>query len=347
MSAYALEGHRHAPEVDQEFAALGYVRYIQASQKFVCPCHGGVYGFEGQVEGGPPVRPLDRFYTRVERRPRPGRRPLLAQLRAASASRRATRRTTSTGSGSTSTRRGRPHEVTPPLPRPCARSPKRPGQDRNGAERRQRRAAAAPTAQGPRGRGRGLGGRLARRAHRREPVPARLPLPQGAEGHELVLHARLGHDVRLPLAGDHRRVPGHVLRAGPDARLRVGLAHHQRGLPRRVRARHAQVGLVGDDHPDLPAHGQDVLLRRLQVPARAELGHRRDAAGADADDGPHRLPAAVRPALLLGDGGGREHQRLRPDRRAPTWPTSCAAAPSSGRPRSAASTRCTCSPSPA
>jgi menaquinol-cytochrome c reductase iron-sulfur subunit len=42
------------------------VRYIQASQKFVCPCHGGVYGFEGQVEGGPPVRPLDRFYTKVE-----------------------------------------------------------------------------------------------------------------------------------------------------------------------------------------------------------------------------------------------------------------------------------------
>jgi menaquinol-cytochrome c reductase iron-sulfur subunit len=43
------------------------VRYIQASQKFVCPCHGGVYGFEGEVEGGPPVRPLDRFYTRVTR----------------------------------------------------------------------------------------------------------------------------------------------------------------------------------------------------------------------------------------------------------------------------------------
>ncbi|HKF79203.1 MAG TPA: Rieske 2Fe-2S domain-containing protein [Thermoleophilaceae bacterium] len=41
------------------------VRYIQASGKFVCPCHGGVYGFQGQVEGGPPVRPLDRFYTRV------------------------------------------------------------------------------------------------------------------------------------------------------------------------------------------------------------------------------------------------------------------------------------------
>ena len=41
------------------------VRYIQASQKFVCPCHGGVYDFQGKVVGGPPVRPLDRFYTRV------------------------------------------------------------------------------------------------------------------------------------------------------------------------------------------------------------------------------------------------------------------------------------------
>ena len=41
------------------------VRYIQASAKFVCPCHGGVYDDQGAVEGGPPVRPLDRFYTRV------------------------------------------------------------------------------------------------------------------------------------------------------------------------------------------------------------------------------------------------------------------------------------------
>jgi menaquinol-cytochrome c reductase iron-sulfur subunit len=41
------------------------VRFFQASRRFVCPCHGGVYGFQGQVVGGPPVRPLDRFYTRV------------------------------------------------------------------------------------------------------------------------------------------------------------------------------------------------------------------------------------------------------------------------------------------
>ena len=41
------------------------VRYVEASQRFICPCHGGVYDFQGKVSGGPPVRPLDRFYTRV------------------------------------------------------------------------------------------------------------------------------------------------------------------------------------------------------------------------------------------------------------------------------------------
>jgi quinol---cytochrome c reductase iron-sulfur subunit, bacillus type len=41
------------------------VRWTQAAQRFICPCHGGVYDFAGGVNGGPPVRPLDRFYTRV------------------------------------------------------------------------------------------------------------------------------------------------------------------------------------------------------------------------------------------------------------------------------------------
>ena len=41
------------------------IRYFDAAQRFVCPCHGGVYDFRGKVAGGPPVRPLDRFYTRV------------------------------------------------------------------------------------------------------------------------------------------------------------------------------------------------------------------------------------------------------------------------------------------
>lgn len=41
------------------------VRYVSAAERFICPCHGGVYDFVGRVDGGPPVRPLDRFYTRV------------------------------------------------------------------------------------------------------------------------------------------------------------------------------------------------------------------------------------------------------------------------------------------
>jgi menaquinol-cytochrome c reductase iron-sulfur subunit len=43
------------------------VRYVQASEKFICPCHGGIYGKDGSVDGGPPVRPLDRFYTKAEK----------------------------------------------------------------------------------------------------------------------------------------------------------------------------------------------------------------------------------------------------------------------------------------
>jgi len=41
------------------------VRYVAASQRFLCPCHGGTYDSVGKVNGGPPVRPLDRFYTRL------------------------------------------------------------------------------------------------------------------------------------------------------------------------------------------------------------------------------------------------------------------------------------------
>ena len=41
------------------------VRFVQAAANFICPCHGGVYDFQGKVTGGPPVRPLDRFQTRV------------------------------------------------------------------------------------------------------------------------------------------------------------------------------------------------------------------------------------------------------------------------------------------
>jgi menaquinol-cytochrome c reductase iron-sulfur subunit len=68
---------RYNPDIDserfQDFIVLSTrcmhlgcpVRYTEAARRFICPCHGGVYDFEGKVNGGPPVRPLDRFYNRV------------------------------------------------------------------------------------------------------------------------------------------------------------------------------------------------------------------------------------------------------------------------------------------
>jgi quinol---cytochrome c reductase iron-sulfur subunit, bacillus type len=71
---------RHDPRVDGPFkdrydhviaissrcAHVGCpVRYVAAARSFVCPCHGGVYDFRGIRTGGPPPRPLDRFYTLV------------------------------------------------------------------------------------------------------------------------------------------------------------------------------------------------------------------------------------------------------------------------------------------
>jgi menaquinol-cytochrome c reductase iron-sulfur subunit len=68
-----IDGKPNPPGYDEQFVALSTrcmhlgcpVRYVDAAKRFICPCHGGVYDFRGQVDGGPPVRPLDRFYTRV------------------------------------------------------------------------------------------------------------------------------------------------------------------------------------------------------------------------------------------------------------------------------------------
>ena len=42
------------------------VRWVPASERFICPCHGGVYDLQGVRVGGPPPRPLDRFLTRLQ-----------------------------------------------------------------------------------------------------------------------------------------------------------------------------------------------------------------------------------------------------------------------------------------
>jgi menaquinol-cytochrome c reductase iron-sulfur subunit len=65
-----------ASEKPGEFIALSTrcahlgcpVRWVAPAERFVCPCHGGVYDFQGKPVGGPPVRPLDRFKTRVHGR---------------------------------------------------------------------------------------------------------------------------------------------------------------------------------------------------------------------------------------------------------------------------------------
>ena len=72
-TAYVRQGSEELDEDPNEYIAISTrcahlgcpVRFVQAAGIFSCPCHGGAYDFEGLVIGGPPVRPLDRFQTRV------------------------------------------------------------------------------------------------------------------------------------------------------------------------------------------------------------------------------------------------------------------------------------------
>ena len=72
-TAYVRQGSEDLDEDPDEYIAISTrcahlgcpVRFVRAAGIFSCPCHGGAYDFEGLVIGGPPVRPLDRFQTRV------------------------------------------------------------------------------------------------------------------------------------------------------------------------------------------------------------------------------------------------------------------------------------------
>jgi menaquinol-cytochrome c reductase iron-sulfur subunit len=73
-TAYIRRGSTELGEDPEDFIAVSNrcahagcpTRFVEAAGNFICPCHGGVYDFQGKVTGGPPVRPLDRFQTRVE-----------------------------------------------------------------------------------------------------------------------------------------------------------------------------------------------------------------------------------------------------------------------------------------
>ncbi len=72
-TAYVRKGNPDNLAEPEEFLAISTrcahlgcpVKYVAAARNFICPCHGGVYDFDGKVIGGPPPRPLDRFQTRV------------------------------------------------------------------------------------------------------------------------------------------------------------------------------------------------------------------------------------------------------------------------------------------
>jgi nitrite reductase/ring-hydroxylating ferredoxin subunit len=72
-TAYVRRGSEDLEEDENRYVAISTrcahlgcpVRFVQSAGNFICPCHGGVYDFEGKVIGGPPVRPLDRFQTRL------------------------------------------------------------------------------------------------------------------------------------------------------------------------------------------------------------------------------------------------------------------------------------------
>ncbi len=72
-TAYVRRGSPDLGEEEDSYVAISTrcvhlgcpVRFVKSAGNFLCPCHGGVYDFEGKVIGGPPVRPLDRFQTRV------------------------------------------------------------------------------------------------------------------------------------------------------------------------------------------------------------------------------------------------------------------------------------------
>ncbi|QDT64943.1 QcrA and Rieske domain-containing protein [Calycomorphotria hydatis] len=61
---------------DSEFIAFSIncrhlgcpVRWVEAANLFMCPCHGGVYYQDGTVAGGPPPKPLKRLPVRVQKK---------------------------------------------------------------------------------------------------------------------------------------------------------------------------------------------------------------------------------------------------------------------------------------
>ena len=289
------------------------VRYVEAAARFICPCHGGVYDFAGQRIGGPPVRPLDHFYTRiaddnVEIGPRFSVNSHFSPLLAAQP------------------RPGHGRHRQVPLPGPlldpgqAAMKLKPPPLPLPDALQPTAQAARASRRSRPRSRSsrnRDLRRRLDRRAHRRSPAACAgcmfRKVPKGTNWFYTLGSATMFAFLSQAVTGVFLAM---YYTPDPAGGAYESVVHINNDvfLGEFVHGMHkwgASVMVI----LDLPAHGEDVLLRRLQVPARAELGHRRRAAHPHDGHVLHGLPAALRPAVLLGHDRGHEHQRRRPDRR--------------------------------
>src|SRR4029077_17683438 len=76
-TAYVRRSSKQLEEEPGKFVAVSNrcahlgcpVRFVEAAGNFICPCHGGVYDFQGKRIGGPPVGPLDQFHTPVRSGP--------------------------------------------------------------------------------------------------------------------------------------------------------------------------------------------------------------------------------------------------------------------------------------
>jgi Rieske Fe-S protein len=63
------DGKRSVKVLSATCTHLGcQVRWEAESKRFLCPCHGGVYGPDGRVLDGPPPRPLETIDVRVDER---------------------------------------------------------------------------------------------------------------------------------------------------------------------------------------------------------------------------------------------------------------------------------------
>ena len=200
------------------------VRYVQAAGNFICPCHGGVYDFQGKVIGGPPVRPLDRFQTRVtggrSRSARATASPP-ARARPRPRPRRVHRRGLGVHLPAASLPSRRRHEVCPSRGSCPARSsaPRQPGEQ---TQRRQRRhGAGTPARHAQGGRPGDLVGWVDERTGGSGFLTGMLyrKVPKGTNWFYTLGSATLFAFVD---PGAHRGLPGDVLHALGDRGLLLG-----------------------------------------------------------------------------------------------------------------------------